>query len=76
MSASTPKGLTSHTSLMLMARLIRARMSESLLMILAICNPAVLKDLEGELQVMELRWQASETEANGVKWFPGMISSQ
>ena len=72
----TPKGLTSHTSLMLMARSIFCLMVSLLVMILAICSPAMLNDFVGELVVIQLSWQAFDTAANGVNLYPGITSSQ
>ena len=66
MVPTTPKGLTSQISLMLMALSIRWRVSALLLMMLAICRLAMLNDLEGELSVMELSRHSAETEAKGV----------
>src|SRR3712207_8797435 len=61
----TPKGVTSHTSLMLTALSIRRRTSLSAQMMLAICKPAMLKAFEGELSTTQLSRHASETDAKG-----------
>ena len=66
MVAITPKGLTSHTSLMLMALSIRRCISSSGATMLAICSPAILNALLGDMQVTACPVTVSGKEAKGV----------